>query len=82
VFNIGPNDEGVTVAKIAEAVRDHVSPTAAIRYGQGSRGWTGDVPRFRYSTRRLADLGWTPKMGSEGAIRRAVEEIVDQEAGK
>jgi UDP-glucose 4-epimerase len=82
VFNIGPDDEGVTVAKIAEAVRDRVAPTAAIRYGQGSKGWTGDVPRFRYATDRLATLGWTPKLGSAGAIRRAVDEIADQEAAK
>jgi UDP-glucose 4-epimerase len=82
VFNIGPDDEGVTVAKIAEAVRDRVSPTAAIRYGQGSKGWTGDVPRFRYATDRLTALGWAPNLGSAGAIQRAVKEIADQEAAK
>jgi UDP-glucose 4-epimerase len=82
VFNIGPDDDGVTVAKIAEAVRDRVSPGAAIRYGKGSKGWTGDIPRFRYSTGRLAALGWTPKMGSSDAIRRAVEEIAEQETAQ
>lgn len=82
VFNIGPEDDGVTVAKIAEAVRDRVSPAAAIRYGQGSKGWTGDVPRFRYAIDRLAALGWTPKMGSAAAIRRAVDEIADRESTK
>jgi len=80
VFNIGPDDEGVTVAKIAEAVRDRVCPGAKIRYGDGTKGWTGDVPRFRYSTKRLTGLGWHPKTGSEGAVSRAIDEIVRQQA--
>lgn len=82
VFNIGPDDAGATVTRIAEAVRARVSPKAEIRYGQGSKGWTGDVPRFRYATGRLAALGWTPKMGSTHAIERAVAEIADQEGAK
>jgi UDP-glucose 4-epimerase len=82
VFNVGPDDEGVTVARIAETVRDRVAPGARVRYGKGAKGWTGDVPRFRYATGRLAAMGWTSKLGSAGAIARAVEEIATQEAGK
>jgi len=82
VFNIGPADDGVTVRMIAEAVRDHAAPGAAIAFGEGDRGWVGDVPRFRYSTRRLADAGWTPRLGSKQAIERAVSEIAAQEAGR
>jgi UDP-glucose 4-epimerase len=78
VFNIGPADEGITVRQIAEIVRDHVSPSAAIRYGDGSRGWVGDVPRFFYSIARLRATGWQPQLGSEVAVRRAVQEIADQ----
>jgi UDP-glucose 4-epimerase len=79
VFNIGPEDDGVTVAKIAEAVRDRVSPAAQIRYGAGDKGWTGDIPRFRLSVARLTALGWRPASGSDDAIRRAVDEIARQE---
>jgi UDP-glucose 4-epimerase len=79
IFNIGPSDDGVTVRFIAEAVRDTVRPAAAIRYGEGDRGWVGDVPRFRYSVDRLATLGWSPSLDSAGAIRRAVAEIARQE---
>lgn len=79
VFNIGPADEGVTVREIAEAVRERVAPGAAIRYGAGNKGWVGDVPRFRYATEKLAALGWRPRMGSKDAVRKAVEEIAEQE---
>jgi UDP-glucose 4-epimerase len=75
LYNIGPRDEGVTVRFIAECVRDYVAPCAEIIYGQGDRGWVGDVPRFRYATNRLAELGWQPSLGSEAAVRRAVRDI-------
>jgi hypothetical protein len=39
----------------------------------------GDVPRFRYSTARLAALGWTPRLTSAQAIGLAIEEIARQE---
>lgn len=82
VFNVGPPDSGVTVREIAEAVRDRVSPDAEIRYGTGGRGWVGDVPRFRYATDRLAELGWRPQRDSIGAVRRAIDQIVAQELGR
>jgi UDP-glucose 4-epimerase len=81
VFNIGPSDDGITVAAIAEAVRDRVSPKARIVFGEGARGWVGDVPRFRYSVRRLTETGWSPTLGSLAAVRRAIDEIALQELG-
>jgi UDP-glucose 4-epimerase len=78
-FNVGASDEGVTVRFIAESVRDRVAPGAAIRYGKGNKGWVGDVPKFTYSVDRLLALGWRPKLGSAGALRRAVEQVAAQE---
>lgn len=80
VFNIGPTDDGVTVRFIAEAVRDRASPGAEIAFGEGNRGWVGDVPRFRYSIDRLAATGWQATLPSHAAVTRAVEEIIAQEA--
>jgi len=76
VYNIGPCDEGVTVRFIAETVRNHIAPDAEVIYGRENRGWVGDVPRFRYSTANLSELGWRPRMSSDAAVRRAVDEIV------
>jgi UDP-glucose 4-epimerase len=80
VYNIGPTDDGVTVRFIAEAVRDAFRPAANIRFGEGNRGWVGDVPKFRYSVERLLGTGWKPALGSTAAVLRAVSEIVAQEA--
>lgn len=80
VFNIGPDDTGVSVRSIAETVRDRVAPSARIAFGEGNRGWVGDVPRFSYAIDRLAAIGWRPTLDSAGAIRRATDEIARQEA--
>jgi|GEM_PF-911301 len=81
VYNIGPQDDGVSVRGIAEAVRDRVALGAELWFSGGDRGWVGDVPRFRYDTGKLAALGWRPRMGSSEAIARAVDEIAREEAG-
>lgn len=79
VFNIGPTDDGITVREIAERVRGRLKPDAKIQYGEGNRGWVGDVPKFRYSVQRLLDGGWQPTLGSYDAVCKAVDEIVAQE---
>lgn len=79
VYNVGPQDDGVSVSLIAETVRDMASPAAEIVFGHEIRGWVGDVPQVRYSTERLAKTGWTPTMSSIEAVRRAAGEIISQE---
>lgn len=76
VFNVGPDDDGVSIATLAGIVVAAVSPRAAIAFGAEPQGWVGDVPKFRLSGDRLAALGWTPRLTSEEAVRRAVAEIV------
>lgn len=78
IVNIGPVDEGVTVRWIAEQVVNRINPNATIRFGNGNKGWVGDVPKFNYSTEKLQSFGWSPKLGSEGAVLRAINEIANQ----
>lgn len=75
-FNIGTADTATTVRYIAERVVAQMSPKAAIRYTGGSRGWVGDVPKFKYSIEKLKKLGWAPQLTSTAAVDRAVDEIV------
>ena len=78
-YNIGAADDGVTVKFIAETVVERVAPQARITYGQGNKGWVGDVPKFSYSIDKLTSLGWRPHLGSAQAIRKAVDQIAAQE---
>jgi UDP-glucose 4-epimerase len=73
-YNIAPEKGATTVRYIAEAVVRAASPGAKIRYTGGSRGWVGDVPKFRYSTAKIKALGWSPKMTSDQAVERTIQE--------
>ena len=74
-FNVGPEDD-VSVRAMAEEVVAQTAPGAKIIYGGDSRGWVGDVPKFRYSTAKLRKLGWGAQMTSPEAVKLAVAEIV------
>ncbi len=73
-FNITPEQGVTTVKQIAETVVRYAAPQARIRYTGGSRGWVGDVPKFRYATIKLKALGWSPKLDSDAAVELAVKE--------
>jgi UDP-glucose 4-epimerase len=75
VYNIGPEGEGTSVAFIAEQTVARNLPGTPLAYTGGDRGWVGDVPRFRYSTERLAKLGWRPGLTSDEAVLRGIDEI-------
>jgi UDP-glucose 4-epimerase len=80
-FNIGTADSVSSVRYLAEAVVKRMAPGAKIRYGTGNKGWVGDVPRFNYSIDKLRKLGWSPRLKSNDAVDRAVEEIVRDVTG-
>ena len=79
LFNIGPEDDGATVADIAKAVLAGIGSDAPVRYTGGDRGWVGDVPRFRYSVEKLAQLGWRTASSSLQVVERTVAEALAAE---
>jgi UDP-glucose 4-epimerase len=79
LVNIGPTDEGITVRRIAEMVVARVAPQARLSFGQGNKGWVGDVPKFTYLTHKMQAYGWQPSVSSAGAVQRAVDEIARQQ---
>jgi UDP-glucose 4-epimerase len=82
LFNIGADDEGVTVKFIAQETVRLMSPNARIEYGEGNRGWVGDVPKFTYSIDKLKKYGWSSKMGSHESVKKALGQIAEQELNK
>lgn len=79
IINVGPMDDGVHVSWIADKVIKRISPKAKIIFGTEDRGWIGDVPKFYYSTERIQALGWRPRLGSDMAVLKAINEIAVQE---
>ncbi|MDT8843422.1 SDR family NAD(P)-dependent oxidoreductase [Paraburkholderia fungorum] len=78
LYNIGPEDDGAKVSFIASSIVEASKTNAQLRYTGGDRGWVGDVPRFSYSVEKLAKLGWRPSGGSEAAVRRAIDELIQE----
>lgn len=76
VYNIGPLGTSTSVRAIAEAVVRRAAPGARIEYTGGDRGWPGDIPRFQYSVEQLLGLGWRPRLSSDEAVARAIDEVV------
>ena len=59
---------------IAEEIIKSVSPKAKIEYGEGDKGWVGDVPKFKYDTEKK-EVGWIPKLNSQESVKKAIKEI-------
>lgn len=79
-YNLAVPDR-TSVAMIAQWTLEALGldlTTCRLEYSGGSRGWRGDVPFVNLDNARLTGLGWTPSLGSDAAVRRAIREIADQ----
>lgn len=74
IYNVGV-DTATTVADIARFVLEEGGIEAPIEFGQGDRGWVGDVPRFTYDVSKLRQLGWSATLTSDQAVRAAARAI-------
>ncbi|MDD1747500.1 MAG: NAD-dependent epimerase/dehydratase family protein [Methanomassiliicoccales archaeon] len=84
IYNIGSRDR-LNVKRIADIVVEEMG-LRDVKYNwtggvKGGRGWVGDVKEMLLSVDKLASVGWSPKLNSEQAMRRAVREIIGQSSG-
>ena len=79
IINIGPNDDGITVKEIAELTVKEYGMNSRIIFGESTRGWKGDIPKFKYDISKLESIGWIPIYNSSAeAILKAIKEIINQ----
>jgi UDP-glucose 4-epimerase len=77
IFNLA--SEGVSNVKfIAENVVAQMGGKAKIHYGEGDRGWVGDVPFTWLDGSKIQKLGWKSKYNSDEAVKKAVAEVVSE----
>ncbi|MFB6070281.1 MAG: NAD-dependent epimerase/dehydratase family protein [Halanaeroarchaeum sp.] len=81
VYNLGTKTT-TSVNAIADIVADEMDVDPDYEYTGGDRGWTGDVPKMRLSIEKLSALGWEPTQSSDGAIRRATRQLIEELAGE
>ena len=78
IINLGNNDDGITVKEIAEMVTSKFKKNIKISYGKNDFGWVGDIPKFKFNTEKLNNMGWSPKLSSKEAVKLAIDEIYTQ----
>ncbi len=79
VFNVATGDY-ITVAEIARLAVGCVGldPEAVeLAFGEGDRGWKGDVPVVRVATDRIRSLGWKNRYNSGEALRASILSMLD-----
>lgn len=79
IFNIGSKDS-ITVQQIADIVVEELGLVDVIyRWTggvKGGRGWVGDVKEMLLSIGKIEQLGWSPRLTSAEAVRKAVREMI------
>lgn len=71
-FNLGVNSSS-TVDEIARIVaREMGLKNVKFHHTGGDRGWTGDIPKYKYDLSKVRHLGWKARRSSSGGIRLAV----------
>lgn len=80
VYNLAVDDQ-TSVREIAEWTIEAMGirrDTIDVQYGEGPRGWRGDVPQVKLDTRRMTNLGWRPRLSSHEAVRQTIRDVVRQ----
>ena len=77
-FNLGC--VGATTAReIAEIVIEASKlKEVKVEYGEGKRGWPGDVPQVRLDCTKMEKLGWEARLTSTQAVWQAVQELTEE----
>jgi UDP-glucose 4-epimerase len=83
VFNVATEDY-VTVRQTADLVAERLGINGVRHtFGEGRRGWKGDVPVVRFDTSKLRSRGWTNKKTSVEALVHSIDSMIDDaRAGK
>lgn len=76
LYNVGAEGE-TSVDDIAKIVCEEMKlEDVHFCYTGGRCGWNGDVPRFRYSLKKIHDAGWKAKYTSNDAVRMTVRDNI------
>ena len=73
-YNIGTNDSGIKVKNIVHLLLKKFRIKKKIIYEKNDRGWKGDIPYYRYSTKKLNKTGFKFYLNSHASIKKTLKE--------
>lgn len=71
VFNVA-TDDYVSVREIAEIANRIAQTSATLSFGEGPRGWPGDVPIVKFNVEKIKGLGWQTTYSASQAIESSL----------
>lgn len=76
VYNVATGDY-ITVKEIAELTANCLNlNNVDFKYGEGDRGWKGDVPIVRLNTDKIKSLGWQCSKTTSEALKLSIESML------
>ena len=61
-------NETITVKESAKTICKYLNLKPKFIFSGGKRGWIGDVPLIKLSTRKIRKIGWVPKNSIKKSI--------------
>ena len=71
IYNLGTN-EYIKVSDSINYICSMMGVTPELKYGEGNRGWIGDVPFIFLDTSKIRNIGWNPTLTIEKSIEITV----------
>lgn len=77
-WNLGPNDQGIRVEKIAKMFAEHLTPIPELEFGMTPHGWPGDMPTALLNCDKFFNSTQKKNLSSEVFIHQAIHDIGNQ----
>lgn len=74
-YNLGTSDKGVKVKEIVSLLKKKFNYKKKIVYEMSSAGWKGDVPKYKYSNKKLNKLGYKFALSSFHAVKKSIFDL-------
>lgn len=74
-FNIGNSDDGIKVKEIVKILLKKKKSRKIPIYQRTKYGWKGDVPFYKYSTKKINNLGFKFKLSSKQSVIKAIDNL-------
>jgi UDP-glucose 4-epimerase len=80
IYNIGSDEQTdvLTIARIVTETMGLKNVKIRTTAGPGGKAWPGDVGKMQLDISKIKMSGWRPKLGSDGAVRLAVKELIQE----